>query len=99
MVAGEIERFMEVARHDTRLGPSHFSLYMAIVYLHWHRGGKDCVEVSARVLMPLAKIGSPGPYHRGIRELHAYGYIWYEPSCDARSPSRVWLDGCPTAKQ
>lgn len=91
-LAVQLEQFMELAQGDPRLGPSHFSLYMAILYLRWLRGGEDGVEVSARVLMPLAKIGSPGPYHRVLRELDTYGYIRYEPSYDARRPSMVWLE-------
>ena len=91
-MAGELERFMEAAQGDPRLGPSHFSLYMAILYLRWQQDRKVGVEVCAWTLMPLAKIGSPGPYHRAMRELDTYGYIRYAPSCNPRVPSRAWLD-------
>ena len=83
--------FMNEAREDPRLSPSHLSTYLALVYLGAEQGG-DFVCVSARTLMPLAKIASPGPYHRVMRELHAYGYIRYMPSCNPRVPSRAWLD-------
>ena len=91
IVSGQWEKFMEEAHRDVRLGPSHYSLYMAILYLCRQRGGRDGIEVNARILMPLSKIASPGPYHRIMRELHEYGYIRYEPSWYSRRPSKVWL--------
>jgi hypothetical protein len=97
-VADKFERFMELSQVDSRLSPLHFSLYMAVLYLRQSRGGEDGIEVNARTLMPLAKIGSATSYHRVIRELNAYGYIRYEPSCDCRKPSRVWLEDEVTVK-
>lgn len=81
--------FMVQARSDGRIGPLHISLYMAIWYYHAAEDFRDPVKVSARELMPLAKIGSRTLYHRCIRELHEYGYIRYRPSCDPCDPSEV----------
>jgi hypothetical protein len=69
----------------------HMALYMALVHLWASQGYPDAVEVSARTLMPLAKIGALHPYHRSIKQLHAWRYIYYEPSFNPRIASRVYL--------
>jgi len=88
-----IVSFMARASEDPRIGPMHISLYMAIVCLWAEQGFAADVVVSARSLMPVAKIGGKGPYHRSIRQLQEYGYIRYEPSCDPAVPSKVVLEG------
>jgi hypothetical protein len=85
-------RFMELLQEDPRIGPKHISLMVAIMRLWLVQGFSDTVDVSARKLMPRAKIGGMGPYHRTIRQLHGYGYIRYEPSCNPEVPSRVYLE-------
>ena len=87
----ELTRFMEEAREDARLGPSHLSVYLALVYLRAEQDNSGAVHVSARWLMPLAKIASPTTYHRVMRELDKWGYIRYEASSDRRVGSRAWL--------
>jgi hypothetical protein len=83
--------FLDRASRDPRIGPSHLSLYLGILYL-WHAQGTPChVEVSARKLMPLARIAGANTYHRTIRQLHRYGYLEYEPSNDPDHPSRIYL--------
>ena len=86
-----IGQFMARALDDARIGPLHISVFVAIVYLQSVQGGGRCVEISARKLMPVAKIGGLAPYHRVIRQLHAYGYIKYEPSYNPEIPSRVFI--------
>ena len=87
----EIEKFLDRAREDPRIGPLHISMYTAILYCRSKQSGHNPVAVSARRLMPLAKIRGAGPYHRTLRQLHEYGYLHYEPSYDERHPSKVWL--------
>lgn len=89
--AAEIAEFMELARIDPRIGPLHISLYMAIVYYWVQQGQPGRVLVSARELMPVAKIAGGTPFHRYLRQLHAYGYIVYEPSFNPVVKSGVVL--------
>lgn len=65
---------------DPRLGPLHVSLYAAI--LHFYNAQEECAPVSvfSKQLMQHAKISSHDTYARYMRELHAYGYIYYVPS-------------------
>jgi hypothetical protein len=86
-----ISSFMNRAKEDPRIGPMHISLYMAILYRWSANGSSASVKISARGLMPLAKIAGLTAYHRSIRQLNEYGYIRYEPSFDPAKPSKVYL--------
>ena len=88
----EVLRFMELLQEDPRIGPIHISLAVAIIRLWSVQGCSNPVDVSARKLMPRAKIWGLGPYYRTIRQLDAYGYIRYEPSYNPEVPSRVYLE-------
>ena len=87
----EITNFMERAKKDSRLGPVHVSLYLAILYCWLMQGGEGPARVSGKELMPIAKIGGLGSLYKSLRELHDYGYIGYRPSYNAREKSSVFL--------
>jgi len=84
--------FIQQAKDDPRIGPMHLGLYLAILSLWSTQNTGSSVEISARKLMPLAKIGGSRSYHRSIRQLHEYGYLHYQPSCDPEIPSKVYLE-------
>jgi hypothetical protein len=92
----EIVDFMERAEKDSRLGPLHISLYVAILYCWYRQGGGGPARVSGKELMPLAKIGGLTPMYRSLRELHAFGYIQYQPSFNSLEKSKVYLPLCET---
>jgi len=85
------KEFRAAIKNDMRIGPVHISLYEAIIDCWEEQGFSDPIHVYAKKLMPLAKISSAATYHKVIRELHDYKYIRYEPSCDARYGSLVYL--------
>ena len=87
----EITDFMDRAEKDSRLGPIHVSLYLAILYCWIRQGGRGPARVSGKELMPLAKIGGPTPMYKSLRELHEYGYIEYQPSFNPTEKSKVYL--------
>ena len=87
----EITDFMERAAKDSRLGPMHISLYLAILYCWLEQGGAGPARVNGRALMPLAKIGGPTPLYRALRDLNEFGYIEYKPSFNAMEKSKVYL--------
>ena len=87
-----LSSFIEQAKDDPRIGPMHLGLYLAILSLGSSQSAGSSIEISARKLMPLAKIGGSRSYHRSIRQLHEYGYLHYEPSYDPELPSRIYLD-------
>src|ERR1700727_2360553 len=83
------EAVVKQLQEDSRIGPLHLSLYLAICSLR--SDSADIVRVSARALMPLPQIAGKTPYHRTILDLAAFGYIRYKPSYDPARPSLVWL--------
>lgn len=87
----EITEFMDRAWSDSRLGPMHVSLYMAILYCWLQQGGAGPARVSGKELMPLAKIGGSTPMYKSLRELHEFGYIRYQPSFNPAEKSKVYL--------
>jgi hypothetical protein len=77
---GLIDAFFGAVTRDPRLHALHVSLYMALVY-HWglaHYEQPFCIN--RRQVMQLSGIAGIATYHKGIRELQAWGYIRYEPS-------------------
>jgi len=86
-----IKNFVERAEKDSRLGPMHLSLYLAIFYCWLIQGGEGPARVSGKELMSIAKIGELGSLYKSLRELHEYGYIGYRPSYNAREKSSVLL--------
>lgn len=90
-VAAVISEFMETVKEDPRISPVHISLYMAIVARWAAEGGGSAVCFTARGLMPAAKIGGRSLFCKTIRELHAYGYVRYEPSFKPDDPSKVFI--------
>jgi hypothetical protein len=72
-------KFLNAVKADPRIGPTHISLFMAILYCKEEQGMNPIYIFSAQ-LMQLAKISGPATYHKTIRQLKDYGYINYIPS-------------------
>src|SRR5690554_2684041 len=71
--------FMKIAK-DTRLNPTHISLYMALFkYWNSYRFPNDFIIIRDEV-MKLSKIGSKSTYHRCLKQLDTWNYIRYKPS-------------------
>ncbi|WP_246254430.1 hypothetical protein [Pedobacter foliorum] len=85
-----IENFLEMAADDSRLLPSHISLFMAIFY-YSPADPKAVFRVCRRKLMQFSRIRSLSTYHKCMAELVAYGYINYQPSYDPIRASTVSL--------
>lgn len=84
--------FGNAIESDHRIGPLHISVYTSILCLWLRQGCPEKVKISARIVMPLAKIASSNPYHRVIRQLNEWGYIRYNRSFDPKVPSEVLFD-------
>lgn len=82
--------FMDLMKEDPRIGPSHISLYLAIVHCCQMQQQLP-VHVFGRDLMKDAKISACGTYHKCMRELKEYGYINYIPSFNPLQGSLVGL--------
>jgi len=65
---------------DSRLNPTHISLYVAL-FQFWNTNFfKDEFYINREEVMSYSKIGSKSTYHRCIKELSHWKYILYIPS-------------------
>lgn len=71
--------FMERICEDPRIGPSHISLFAAILDASRRQNGQMPVTIYSKKLMKQAKISGIATYYKCIRELKEYGYIGYTP--------------------
>ncbi|MCG2418732.1 hypothetical protein K8089_06830 [Aequorivita sp. F47161] len=81
---------MTIAK-DSRLNPTHISLYMALFNI-WNinRFPEDFIIIRDEI-MKLSKIGSKSTYHRCLKQLDSWKYIRYIPSHNSFIGSRVSL--------
>lgn len=86
--AQRVARFLRKAGMDSRLHPSHISLFMVIVYFSTE-GPEGVFRVSRKKLMAYSRISSIVTYHKCMKELHDYGYVLYKPSFDPCRGSAV----------
>ena len=84
--------FMDRVGEDHRVGPTHISLFVAILYFYRKQEYRMPIYVYRKELMKQAKISADGTYHKGMRELKAYGYIGYVPSYNPALGSLVYLN-------
>lgn len=82
--------FQQFAR-DSRLNPTHISLYMALFQLWNFNYFQAVFYINRQEVMKLSKIGSKSTYHRCIKELDHYDYVQYLPSHNEFHGSRVRL--------
>ncbi len=83
--------FMDMARDDPRIGPTHISLFMAILYSYQQQQCAMPVSVFSKDLMKKAKIAGIGTYYKCMRELKEGGYIKFTPSYNPFLGSLVYL--------
>jgi len=75
-----LSQFFNKAGKDTRIGVRHIGLYVTLFQLASEQGfDKPLLTFSSKV-MKVAKISSTATYYRLLRDLNAFGYIFYRPS-------------------
>ncbi|MCC9168541.1 hypothetical protein [Pontibacter harenae] len=71
--------FRRVSR-DYWFNPTHVSLYMAL-FQQWNLNRfRNPISVSRSEVVEISRISSRVTYHKCIKELHAWGYVHYDPS-------------------
>ncbi len=74
---------------DSRLNPTHISLYVAL-FQFWNANFfKDEFYINREEVMSFSKIGSKSTYHRCIKELSHWKYLLYTPSHNPFRGSRI----------
>ncbi len=87
----ELNQFMQEIREDGRIGPSHISLFVAIIRYAEERHMQNPICVFSKDLMPFAKISTMGTYNKNMWNLHEYGYIRYVPSYNHFLGSLIYI--------
>ncbi|GAB4519585.1 MAG: hypothetical protein Tsb004_30660 [Allomuricauda sp.] len=82
---GVFEQFAK----DSRLNPTHISLYVALFQFWNINYFKSEFFINRDEVMQIAKIGSKSTYHRCIKELDHWNYIVYTPSHNPFKGSRI----------
>ena len=74
---------------DSRLNPTHISLYVALFQLWNTNRFVEVFFVNREEVMQYSKIGSKSTYHRCIKELSHWNYIVYYPSHNPFKGSKI----------
>ena len=74
---------------DSRLNPTHISLYVALFQLWNNNFFKEEFYINREEVMSFSKIGSKSTYHRCIKELSYWKYLLYVPSHNPFKGSRI----------
>lgn len=82
---GVFEQFSK----DSRLNPTHISLYIALFQLWNGNYFREEFYINREEVMQYAKIGSKSTYHRCIKELSHWKYILYIPSHNPFKGSKI----------
>ncbi|MDC6367328.1 MULTISPECIES: hypothetical protein [Flavobacteriaceae] len=82
---GVFEQFSK----DSRLNPTHISLYVALFQIWNNNFFKDEFYINREEVMGFSKIGSKSTYHRCIKELSHWNYLLYTPSHNPFKGSRI----------
>lgn len=92
MCCGELlNNFIDAIKDDPRIGPAHISLYAALLALGYSQSFHGAIKISNRTLRAQCKLYGCATYYRVLKELHLYGYIFYQPTFDHVKGSRVQL--------
>lgn len=80
--------FQQFAK-DSRLNPTHISLYMAFFQLWNHNRFPKQFYVNREDVMKLSKVGSKSTYHRCVKDLNQFKYLVYYPSHNPFKGSKI----------
>jgi len=81
----------ELFTKDSRLNPTHISIYIALFQLWNINRFTESFYVNREEVMRIAKVGSKSTYHRCLKELDYWKYIRYLPSHNPYKGSRVHM--------
>jgi len=83
--------FFDAIRNDGRISITHIGIYAALVQYWQEHDFINPMEAFSYEIMKLAKISASTTYHKCVRDLHDFGYIYYEPSFKRNRRSKLKL--------
>jgi hypothetical protein len=76
---------------DSNINTTHVTIYM-LLHQYWNNNDfQDPIKISRADVMKKTKINSKATYHKCIKDLHANGYIVYNPSYHPIKASQVFM--------
>jgi len=81
--------FFEKVAQEKTLNPTHISLYIALFQFWNFNRFRNPISISRDEVMRISKISSKATYHKCLKNLHAMGYIDYQPSYNPFRGSHV----------
>lgn len=86
-----INNFYETIAEDNRIGYTHISLYVTLLYFFQDKPLQNPLHIYREKIMVKARM-SRRTYNKCMRELVEYGYLKYEPSSNPAQGSKVILN-------
>lgn len=89
---GMLEAFFDRAASDPYIGPLHLALFMVLVQMAG-QSRRLPVRLYSHQGMVQARISSRTTYCRLLNELDKGAYLYYRPSMNYKTASRIWIPG------
>ncbi len=83
--------FFQHLKRDKRFNANHVSLYIALFQFWNFNRFQNPFSITREEVMSITGIGSRNTYHKCIKDLHAFGYIFYRPSPNKFQKSEVHM--------
>ncbi len=83
--------FFESIEKDFRIGSTHIAVFAALVQFWMEKGMVNPIQAYSIEIQKIAKIMSPKTYHKCVRELHEYGYLFYVPTKNKNRRSSIYF--------
>jgi hypothetical protein len=90
-IGKQLTTFLQLASKNKRFHQSHFSLYSAILMCYTKGLCQNPFRISRRELMKHSAIHSFATYHKCMKDLVIYGYVYYQPSYHPHLASQITL--------
>ena len=86
-----LSAFFESIEKDFRIGSTHIAIFSALVQFWIQKGMVNPIQAYSIEIQKIAKIMSPKTYHKCMRELHEYGYLFYVPTKNKNRRSSIYF--------
>lgn len=83
--------FFSAIEKDGRIRITHIAIYAALLQYWKDQGFRNPIIAFSNDIMKVARISSPATYHKCMKDLHAFGYVQYEPSFKRNSGSKIFF--------
>lgn len=87
-----LNSFFAQVRKDNRLRANHVSLYTALFQVWNQYHFQHAFPILREEVINLCRIGSRSTYVQCLKDLHAYGYIIYQPASQPYAPSFITIN-------